>query len=99
MYFSERITLIDIRERSGDRGDIVELKRERDVWADKKSATRAEFYQAQTAGMKAETTFTIWQSDYHGEERVIHNGTIYDVIRTYETGKDKIEIVCKRGIR
>jgi SPP1 family predicted phage head-tail adaptor len=99
MYHSERITLVDIRERTDERGDIVEMKREREVWADKKSASRAEFYQAQTAGMKAEVTFTLWQSDYCDEERIIHTNTVYDVIRTYETGKDKVEIVCKRGVR
>ncbi|GHV27592.1 hypothetical protein FACS18948_5220 [Clostridia bacterium] len=99
MYFSDRITLVDVREHKDERADIVERERRKEVWADKRSAVRAEFYQAQTAGFKAEITFTVWQSDYDGQERIECGDDVYDVIRTYEKGRDRVEIVCQRGVR
>jgi SPP1 family predicted phage head-tail adaptor len=97
--FASRITLIKVEEKKDRRGDIVELKTERRVWADIKTATRSEFYQAQTAGMKAEFAITMWAHEYHGEERIEHGREAYEVIRSFIAKNDYIELVCRRGVR
>ena len=66
------------------------------VWAHPKSVTYNEFYQATEAGYKADIIFSLYSFEYGGEEEVIYSDEIYDVVRTYCTSNDKIELTCSR---
>ena len=65
----------------------------RDVLAGLRSVTRAEFYQAQTAGYKPELVFVLADYlDYADEPRVKYAEKLYRVLRTYRVGQE-LEIV------
>ena len=70
----------------------------KEVFALIASVGRNEFYAAAHAGLKPEITFQIRVADYDHEELVEYDGMTYQVIRTYQTGPDWIELVCKRKV-
>lgn len=51
-----------------------------------------EFYRAQQAGIMADQKVKMRIMDYHGEELAELNGKRYQVVRTYLTGGEWIEI-------
>lgn len=65
------------------------------IWAGRRSVTRSEFYQASQLGYRADVIFTIYAFEYHGEEQVVCNGVIYDVVRTYQKTPDILELTCQ----
>jgi SPP1 family predicted phage head-tail adaptor len=68
-------------------------------FANLKSISQTEFYQAQTNDYKPELKFELADClDYAGEEKVIYEGFIYKVLRTFVNGR-KIEITCYGGVR
>lgn len=70
------------------------------VFAEIKSIGMKEFYQAQTAGSKPEIKFIITDyMDYQGQEYLIHNDIRYQILRTYRTGNNELEITCYGGVR
>lgn len=70
----------------------------REVFASVKSVGRNEFYAAAHAGLKPEIVLQIRAVDYQGEEQAEYNGLTYQVIRTYQTSTDWIELVCERKV-
>lgn len=98
-HFDERIFLTAVH--SGvENGFPVEVLEETEVWADRKSVSRQEFYQAQQAGVRADVVFVVNALDY-AEQSLVRVGSVYyDVTRSYQTELDKIELTCtKRGER
>lgn len=71
---------------------------ERTVPAEIKSVTMREFYLARNDGIEPEIVFKLADyADYQGEKLLIHDGVVYDVIRSYTPEKGQtIDIVCKR---
>lgn len=76
------------------------------VFAEKKSVVRTEFYAAYGVGLNAKWTFNINPGDYemtrfviNGEEfyasQLIYNGARFDIVRTYKTNADNMEVVVK----
>lgn len=81
-------------------GDVEVEQVRRSVYAECKSITQKEFYQAQSVGMKPEIKFHLTTSwDYNDEKEIAFNGFIYKVQRTYILEDDSIDIVCYGGIR
>ncbi|MGO5053582.1 phage head closure protein [Lachnospiraceae bacterium LCP25S3_G4] len=100
--YNDIIKLVKIKKTVNEYGDITDTETEKIVFAELKSITQSEFYQAQSVGLKPEIKFTIADYyDYCGEsiirykERELEED--YSVIRTYRVGNE-LEIVCKRGI-
>ena len=62
------------------------------TWCTPKSIRMSEAYQALSVGMKPE----IRQEDYSGQTRVKYGGIVYRILRTYRTGRSKIEHVLYR---
>lgn len=84
-------------------GDTVEVVASKEVFAEEKSISQSEFYQAQGVGLKPEIKFVIadWL-DYNGEKSLKYapyGGTEeeYTILRTYRKNVN-LEIVCARGI-
>lgn len=96
------ITLVSYESTSqtDDYGDVIMSEVTSDVYAECRSISQTEFYQAQTAGFKPEIKFVLTTSrDYNGQEEIIFDGVRYKVLKTYIPPNDSIEITCYGGVR
>ncbi|MDU3522225.1 MAG: phage head closure protein [Clostridium saudiense] len=64
------------------------------IYANKKSITQSEFYQAQAQGFKPELKFEINSFEYEDNKKIRYKGKVYKILRTYEVSSEKMEIVC-----
>ena len=94
MYFSDKLILRDISVTSDSSGYQVETYNDVEVWTDKKSVTRSEFYAANANGINISVVFTVHDEDYKGQTDVVHDGKSYQVIRAYQKGYGTIELMC-----
>jgi SPP1 family predicted phage head-tail adaptor len=92
MYFSEKVTLRSITIEVDDSGFSTEVNHDVEVWADKKTATRTEFYSAHAAGIEVSAVFTV--NDYSDEKILIHQAKEYDIVRAYRKGEGEWELTC-----
>ena len=76
-----------------------------DAYCQEKSVTRLEAYESMRAGVSVQAVFQIRQEDWEETRHTVdgkpeyarkaeHDGHRYDIIRTYKTGKSKIEVIC-----
>ena len=66
-------------------------------FAERRSATRSEFYQAGTMGLMPSCVFVLSMAEsYDDELRVEWHGKVYNVIRTYENENGGIELTVQR---
>lgn len=99
---NECIYLVEYRktDRKDRYGDCIKEVVKKQRFADLKSVSQTEFYQAQTIGEKPELKFVLEDyHDYSGEQEIIYEGYRYKVLRTYRTKINSIEIVCYGGVR
>ena len=61
--------------------------------------SRAEFYESAKAGVKLSMTVEIWQEDYNGEPQICYEGKLYNIVRTYPTGRGTLELSCAEVVR
>ena len=101
--YDQSITLLKEIETTDEYGDAVKTYEETSIFAQIKSISQTEFYQAQAVGFRPELKFVIADFyDYQGQQLIKYTPfgekeQIYTVIRTYR--KDMtLEIVCRRGI-
>lgn len=75
------------------------------IYVEEKSASRMEFYEAMRAGVDVKLTLETRQEDFElsahdvsGKKsyarKIRYDGYTYDIIRTYKTGRSKIQLVC-----
>ncbi|MNC30403.1 Phage head-tail joining protein [compost metagenome] len=94
MRFDSIIELIGLQyTQTGDVAAVIE-KEPRPVFAEKQSVRRSEFYQAMTGGIRPELVFKMYAAEYQEEERLQHDGALYQVIRTYRADPKYMELVC-----
>lgn len=85
-------------------GDTEKSPVDREIYANKKSISQKEFYQAQGTDLKPEVKFELWLADYRDEhyltweKRLGEGQKQYTVLRSYEPNNDKIEIICGRVV-
>ena len=76
-----------------------------EAYCREKSVKRQEAYESMRAGVKVEAVFEIRQEDceqtrhtVNGKteyaRKVEHDGRVYEIKRTYKTGKAKMEVIC-----
>jgi SPP1 family predicted phage head-tail adaptor len=94
MYFSDSILLRAVVHTISASGYDTEANTDTAVWADKKSTTRAEFYAADKAGIRADVVFDIHAEDWGNQQRVVYGAKVYDIVRSYAKGLGVIELVC-----
>lgn len=100
--YNEVIKLIKETFTTDSLGDPVATRTQRSVFADLRSITQSEFYQASAQGFKPEIKFVLADfAEYDGEQIISYIpycGTEleYRVIRTFRSNNE-LEIVCKRG--
>ena len=94
MFFSDKITLRAATTSLDGFGDAVKSYTDTTVWANKKSATRAEFYGANAAGIKVDIVFEVNAEDYKDQTVVQYGLVSYEVMRAYQKGLGPYELVC-----
>ena len=102
MQMWNAIELIDYDETTNvdSYGDVALTENRTKVYAQCKSISQTEFYQAQTSGLKPEIKFVLTTSrDYNGQEEVVFNNIRYKVLKTFIPSDDSIEITCYGGVR
>lgn len=74
----------------------VKSETQRQVFCQVESVTRAEWNAAGQKGLNPSLVFSLFASDYNGEEDLIFNGVRYRIYRTY-LGKDEtIELYTEK---
>lgn len=96
----EIITLISKEKVEGnDIGDMIRKPGERKVFGEEKQVYSSTFFQAAAVGMKAEKVLIIWKFDYEQEKYLIYKGIKYEILKTYETKEEKLELTCSSDIK
>ena len=93
--WSEVIKLVKITYENNEYGDPKRKSTKRQVFANKKSIRQSEFYQAAVSDFRPELMFIVRYIDYEGEEELIYNDKQYNIIRTYSTQDEFIELICQ----
>lgn len=97
--FNDVIYLISKQRTKNEVGDLIYEKIKTMRFAQVKSIGQAEFYQAQSQGLKPEIKFVLADYlDYQNQEEIVYNDFVYKVLRTYRQGNE-IEIVCHGGVK
>lgn len=94
MYRSERITLRTPTVTLDSFGDAIKTYTSKTVWADRKSATRSEFYTATMAGIRVDAVFSVRAEDYANQTEVIAGAVTYGVVRAYQKDGGMVELTC-----
>ena len=74
----------------------VTTDHEREVYAQLRSITRAEWFEAGRNGMRPDMSFVMMAFDYNGETVIEWDGVRYGVYRTFRGRGDRIELYCER---
>ena len=92
MMFHDELTLISFGDPVTDEwGNQVKPEIREEILCNVKSVTRAEFYQASTAGLHPAYTVNIHPFEYGGQKIAELYGEKYSITRTYLTEVDGID--------
>lgn len=91
MIWSDLIALVKVEHQES----AILQERCTKIYANKLSVTRSEFYQAIANDLKPEVTFEIHEFEYCNEQKLIHEGKAYLIIRTFSKNNDILELVCQ----
>lgn len=94
MMWRELISLRDITYSVNEYGDRIESANNQVVYANKKSIRQSEFYQAHAFGLKPELMFEVRTIEFAGQEQLMYNGKVYNIIRTYSKNDEITELIC-----
>ncbi|MBT2722312.1 phage head closure protein [Bacillus sp. ISL-46] len=94
MLFRDVIDLISVTLTENDMADTIEIKSNRQIFANKKSISQSEFYQAASTGLKPEIKFEVRSSEYLDEPKLLFNGKEYEILRTFDKNGEIIELIC-----
>ncbi len=97
MYWRDKAVLIHEEKTVNANGYKDTTTTRREVFVNKKSATRSEFYTAKQAGDKIALVLEVRGADYRGETLVEHEGRLYEVVRDYTKSGETYELNCKEA--
>lgn len=95
-HWDAEITLIDTGSNIIEGFDVPQDAARTEIFAEMKEATRSEFYSAEAVKRRIHKVFEVNALDYNGEIYVEHEGKLYDVVRSYPVGRDKVSLSCER---
>ena len=96
MTYDNELVLIAQGFSDDEIGNQIPIETRKTVLCNVKSVGRNEFYSAATSGLKPSIVFVIHGYEYNGEQKVEFEGVKYNVIRTYSTDFEEIELTCER---
>lgn len=95
-HWDAEITLLATASEIRSAFDIpLEVSR-RELFAERKGATRREFYAAESINRRIDEVFEVNALDYEGEIYLLFEGNLYDVVRSYPVGHDRVSLSCER---
>lgn len=94
MLFSDKIILRAVFSDVDANGYPTQTNTDTEVWANVKSATRAEFYAANANGIDVTQMFEVHAEDWGNQTQVVYDSKTYDVVRAYQKGLGAVEITC-----
>jgi len=94
MMFKDVIELVSFDIIKDELHQEIEIESNRLVFANKKSASQSEFFNAGQNGFKPQYVFTVRLIDYDEESLLLFNEKRYSIYRTYETGEN-MELYCE----
>lgn len=106
MMYKDIATLIVVTAGKDADGFDAEIETPFEIYTDKKSVVRSEFYASLQAGITATAVFETRVCDFeaatmtdaneirHDATRVLHEGKKYKIIRTYSKDSEMLEITC-----
>jgi len=94
MFFSDKIKLRAVTHKTDADGYPTQTNTDTEVWANVKSATRAEFYAANANGINVSMMFEVHAEDWDNQTQVVYDGKVYDIVRTYQKGFGIVELTC-----
>lgn len=77
-------------------GEWVSVETQRKVYANVKSVTQTEYFNASQIGLNPDYKFTMFAPDWNGEMIVEYNGYRYSVYRVYVATTDHMELYAQR---
>ena len=92
MNQAAKIDLLTTEYTQDDLGEWTETQTKGTVFAYVDSVTMTEFYEAGLQGFKPEFRFTVWLSEYSGQETLEYNDKVYQIYRTYIRNDGRIEL-------
>jgi uncharacterized membrane protein YcgQ (UPF0703/DUF1980 family) len=103
--FKDIANLLYVTSTKDVDGFLIETEEKTEVYVNKKSVTRSEFYTAMQAGMKPSIVFELRVEDFemtlHMEnnkpvyaQKIEYDGFVYEIIRTYSKNDSMIELTC-----
>lgn len=94
MYWRDTATLVKVEKTSDADGYTDTTETRREVFVDKQSVKRQEFYAARQSGDRLDVVFKLRAADYDGETIVEHSGRRYNVVRAYTRAGEFYELNC-----
>jgi SPP1 family predicted phage head-tail adaptor len=94
MLWRDTVTLVATTNKPDAEGYKTRAETRREVFADKQSAKRSEFYSARQSGDRIDIVFLVRAIDYDHETRIEHEGKSYDVVRSYTRAGEVYELNC-----
>ena len=94
MQWSDEVILKSYTYAENDIGDSIKTKSERKVYANKKSVTRTEFYQAVAVSLHPEIIFEVMTIDYENEKLLSYGSIEYNILRTYSANFEQTDLIC-----
>lgn len=95
-HWDAEIVLLDTGSEIVDGFDIPKEAGRNAVFAERKGANRTEFYAAGTINRKIDEIFEVNALDYNGEIYILFEDHLYDVVRSYPVGIDRVSLSCER---
>lgn len=94
MLHCDLIELISQKTTQDPDGYPVIQEEKKEVFADVRSVTRTEFFEALKAGICETICFHMASCDYDNQKMIEYGGLRYQVERVYQTNMDIIELNC-----
>ncbi len=96
MTYDHELNLIQQIYTTDEIGNQIPGETKTNILCNIKSVGRTEFYNAASKGLKPEIIFIVHSYEYEGQKQVEFENKKYDVIRTYSTNTEEIELTCEK---
>lgn len=97
--FNDELILISSITENNEIGIPVKKEVRRTVLVDVESATRNEFYNYGDAERRPEYVVTMNSCEYNEEPEAIFRNKQYTITRTFQNGRDLIELTLSRKVQ
>ena len=83
-------------KRTSMGGRVIEITARRKIFAEKRTASQKEFYQAQQSGFEVTKVFIIWRTYYSDERTLFYKNKYYTIIYAAEIDSRRIKLTCTK---